>query len=91
MPTGSLNAPSTGSRCVGLRMPKKIGATATIRRSEFQIYQLYNRRSSIFPLVQIYAGDSFFASDTHQAPLCPGAYTSASTHQAGAACMHLMS
>jgi hypothetical protein len=41
--------------------PKVIASTATIRRAEYQAYNLFCRRLAVFPPQVLDAGDSFFA------------------------------
>jgi len=48
--------------------PKKIAATATIRRAEEQITRLYALKSNIFPSSGVDADDSYFARIDNNAP-----------------------
>jgi len=47
---------------------KIVASTATIRRSEDQCWNLYNRRSFEFPPQGIRAGDSYFAFEDNNSP-----------------------
>ncbi len=70
-------------------VPKIIGSTATIRRYERQVMDLYCRDAvALFPPRGLDAGDSYFASYARDedGKLRPGRSTSASTAPASARC-----
>lgn len=54
--------------CTGGGRPKVIGSTATIRRAEDQILQLFDRHAFQFPPPVLDADNSCFACTDHEAP-----------------------
>lgn len=53
-------------------VPKKIGASATIRRATQQARALFDRDTSIFPIAPIDPGESFFAEERQPSAAAPG-------------------
>jgi len=48
--------------------PKIVASTATIRRADDQVLNLFNREVRLFPAAGLKAGDSFFAREDYKAP-----------------------
>ncbi len=69
----------------GVRVrPKVIASTATIRRAQNQMHNLFLREVQIFPPSGLDAGDNFFARRKPAGPDAPGVFTWACAPQARA-------